>query len=485
MKVHQELFHLRELVVEILREKKEKFKVLESGFGEKEKEWEVRREELEAELQDNKDQLEKANEMVEAFISAESLHGHPALANGLPNGKDHDLGDETTDGIEDEMVRQRRLLEEERQKFTEAAVRLGKERGEFEAERIAFYEERRKLQVQLMLSDLPETPLSAKAPAPAEEGTKPSRRVSIASPLIAKRAKSPPPIAVPKTTNSRLKNILAMATDSQDVPTLPDSPEPIPTKEKAKEKVKEKEKEKEKEKVRRPTITSKPSASSTHTTTVVQSRRVGSTSAATSPPPVRKSTSPVAPAEKLSKPLDKGPTKPLVLSSGEERKGLQMRKRSNSTSAPPTREVTNPIRSRKVSVGPGVSVREKETANGASKIGGLKRSSSMKVSTSTTSAAAPEKAKEGTRSRKDSTHARAATVSSSTVPKKAGEEKNATETRARKTSTVGRSASTSISLKTEKDKEKEKEKEKRSVSGTVSASERVRALVKKATEKSG
>ncbi|OCH85887.1 hypothetical protein OBBRIDRAFT_890874 [Obba rivulosa] len=56
-------------------------------------------------------------------------------------------------------------LEEERKKFTEAAVRLGKEKAALEAERIKFLEEKRSWQVEVMLADLPPTPGSSSMPA--------------------------------------------------------------------------------------------------------------------------------------------------------------------------------------------------------------------------------------------------------------------------------------------------------------------------------
>ncbi|PCH36393.1 hypothetical protein WOLCODRAFT_140389 [Wolfiporia cocos MD-104 SS10] len=49
-------------------------------------------------------------------------------------------------------------LEEERIKFTEAAVRLGREKAALEAERIDFLEEKRAWQVQMVLADMPPTP---------------------------------------------------------------------------------------------------------------------------------------------------------------------------------------------------------------------------------------------------------------------------------------------------------------------------------------
>ncbi|KAH9893346.1 Afadin and alpha-actinin-binding-domain-containing protein [Cubamyces lactineus] len=58
-------------------------------------------------------------------------------------------------------------LEEERRRFTEAAVRLGKEKAALEAERLKFLEEKRSWQVDMMLAELPPTPApGASMPTP-------------------------------------------------------------------------------------------------------------------------------------------------------------------------------------------------------------------------------------------------------------------------------------------------------------------------------
>ncbi|KAI0364368.1 hypothetical protein BV20DRAFT_974567 [Pilatotrama ljubarskyi] len=58
-------------------------------------------------------------------------------------------------------------LEEERRKFTEAAVRLGREKAALEAERLKFLEEKRSWQVDMMLAELPPTPApGASIPTP-------------------------------------------------------------------------------------------------------------------------------------------------------------------------------------------------------------------------------------------------------------------------------------------------------------------------------
>ncbi|RPD52962.1 hypothetical protein L226DRAFT_489474 [Lentinus tigrinus ALCF2SS1-7] len=52
-------------------------------------------------------------------------------------------------------------LEEERRKFTEAAVRLGREKAALEAERLKLLEEKRSWEVEQMLAELPPTPAAA------------------------------------------------------------------------------------------------------------------------------------------------------------------------------------------------------------------------------------------------------------------------------------------------------------------------------------
>ncbi|KAI0773249.1 Afadin and alpha-actinin-binding-domain-containing protein [Trametes elegans] len=88
-----------------------------------------------------------------------------------------------------------RELEEERRKFTEAAVRLGREKAALEAERLRFLEEKRSWQVDQMLAELPPTP------APG---------ASIPTPVA--RPSAPPaynPRASPRKSARKLKNKVA------------------------------------------------------------------------------------------------------------------------------------------------------------------------------------------------------------------------------------------------------------------------------------
>ncbi|KAL0571441.1 hypothetical protein V5O48_010531 [Marasmius crinis-equi] len=57
----------------------------------------------------------------------------------------------------------RRALEEERRTFTEATIQLGRERAELQADRHRLNEEKRKMQVDTMLGELPPTPLEPSA----------------------------------------------------------------------------------------------------------------------------------------------------------------------------------------------------------------------------------------------------------------------------------------------------------------------------------
>lgn len=55
-------------------------------------------------------------------------------------------------------------LDLERQNFTEAALKLGKERAELEAQKIKFLDEKRSWQVEMMLAELPPTPQPVASP---------------------------------------------------------------------------------------------------------------------------------------------------------------------------------------------------------------------------------------------------------------------------------------------------------------------------------
>ncbi|EJD41752.1 hypothetical protein AURDEDRAFT_153111 [Auricularia subglabra TFB-10046 SS5] len=67
------------------------------------------------------------------------------------------------DELQEQLEQQQAQLDEERRKFTESAVALGRQRRELEAQRLAFLEEKRTWQVQQILAELPPTPPAASA----------------------------------------------------------------------------------------------------------------------------------------------------------------------------------------------------------------------------------------------------------------------------------------------------------------------------------
>ncbi|KAF7977856.1 hypothetical protein HWV62_2621 [Athelia sp. TMB] len=79
-------------------------------------------------------------------------------------------------------------LEEERRKFTEAAVKLGREKAVLEAERIRFLDEKRSWQVEQMLSELPQTPAvtSTQQTSPIKQKVKSSPRKSPRKAVVGK-----------------------------------------------------------------------------------------------------------------------------------------------------------------------------------------------------------------------------------------------------------------------------------------------------------
>lgn len=121
----------------------------------------------------------------------------------------------------------KRELDNERQKFTEAAVKLGKERATMEAERLRFLEEKRSWQVEKILAELPPTPqattslpLPKKAPSPKKAGKSPrkspakSTNISPRKPRNARRSSvglTPPP----KKTRGKL---VELASETEVIP---------------------------------------------------------------------------------------------------------------------------------------------------------------------------------------------------------------------------------------------------------------------------
>ncbi|KAG1857327.1 Afadin and alpha-actinin-binding-domain-containing protein [Suillus subalutaceus] len=75
-------------------------------------------------------------------------------------------GRKQRDFAAERLERMKTELDEERTKFTDAAVKLGKEKAALETERIQFLEEKRSWHVEQMLSHLPPTPATSSQPAP-------------------------------------------------------------------------------------------------------------------------------------------------------------------------------------------------------------------------------------------------------------------------------------------------------------------------------
>ncbi|KDQ26523.1 hypothetical protein PLEOSDRAFT_159560 [Pleurotus ostreatus PC15] len=121
----------------------------------------------------------------------------------------------------------KRELDNERQKFTEAAVKLGKERATMEAERLRFLEEKRSWQVEKILAELPPTPPATtslpspkKAPSPKKPGQSPrkspakSTNISPRKPRNARRSSvglTPPP----KKTRGK---VVELASETEVIP---------------------------------------------------------------------------------------------------------------------------------------------------------------------------------------------------------------------------------------------------------------------------
>ncbi|KAJ8454487.1 hypothetical protein ONZ45_g19286 [Pleurotus djamor] len=95
----------------------------------------------------------------------------------------------------------RRELDEERFKFTEATVKLGRERVELEAERLKFLEERRSWQVEKALNELSPTPQPSTSTSTAPPAAMPRR------PASPHRVKSPrkSPLKLPVKAGSPRK----------------------------------------------------------------------------------------------------------------------------------------------------------------------------------------------------------------------------------------------------------------------------------------
>ncbi|KZV96762.1 hypothetical protein EXIGLDRAFT_833344 [Exidia glandulosa HHB12029] len=129
----------------------------------------------------------------------------------VPGTHDHDE-------LQLRLEEQQQQLDEERRKFTDAAVNLGRQRAELEAARLAFLEEKRSWQVQQILAELPPTPAISTSPL--------RRSVSTKTTL---------PVSKPFPSSSSLDSLLrpqvqpppsVQEHERDDIPPRPDSPSP-------------------------------------------------------------------------------------------------------------------------------------------------------------------------------------------------------------------------------------------------------------------
>ncbi|KAG2144348.1 Afadin and alpha-actinin-binding-domain-containing protein [Suillus clintonianus] len=86
------------------------------------------------------------------------------------------------------LERMKTELDEERRKFTNAAVRLGKEKAALETERVQFLEEKRSWHVEQMLSDLSPTPALTSQPVPQSHKIKSPRKSPMKPKVVGKVA---------------------------------------------------------------------------------------------------------------------------------------------------------------------------------------------------------------------------------------------------------------------------------------------------------
>ncbi|ORY28317.1 Afadin and alpha-actinin-binding-domain-containing protein [Naematelia encephala] len=93
---------------------------------------------------------QEAKRLVEEFSK---IQAQARSTREAKSGEEDDDGEALYD-----LARQKTTLDDERRKFTEAAVRLGQERRQLELEREAFLAERRQADVDAMLALLPATP---------------------------------------------------------------------------------------------------------------------------------------------------------------------------------------------------------------------------------------------------------------------------------------------------------------------------------------
>ncbi|KAF9224074.1 hypothetical protein BS17DRAFT_880114 [Gyrodon lividus] len=120
------------------------------------------RERLQAVIEKLRTELEEAKKLHQTHAAETRVFLNQAAAQSLPRATGHVSVDPMIapgrNAEHDRLDRIRKELDDERQKFTQAAVKLGTEKTAFESDRIKFLEEKRSWQVQQMLSELPPTP---------------------------------------------------------------------------------------------------------------------------------------------------------------------------------------------------------------------------------------------------------------------------------------------------------------------------------------
>ncbi|KAG5338054.1 hypothetical protein E4T56_gene12389 [Termitomyces sp. T112] len=147
-------------------------------------------EQLEQQRQQSVVQAEETRAMFDKFVD-----DHRAVTDEIGEISVELLTVPLRDAEQERLNEIKKDLDQERRKFTEAAIQLGKERAEIQTERINFMDERRSWQVEMMLAELPPTPFVA-----------PSQKLSVLrqSPKKSPR-KSPTKVRVGKASTSALR----------------------------------------------------------------------------------------------------------------------------------------------------------------------------------------------------------------------------------------------------------------------------------------
>ncbi|ORY52685.1 hypothetical protein BCR33DRAFT_824529, partial [Rhizoclosmatium globosum] len=115
------------------------------------------------------------------------------------------------------IARRSEQLDEERRKFTEAAIRLGRERCAFEKEKEEFEDEKRFAATQKILTDMPDTPIwMKKSSAPVEKLAKTPNSPSLST---RKPSTIPPKTPTPLSISTQQQRTRAASTPTTAKPT--------------------------------------------------------------------------------------------------------------------------------------------------------------------------------------------------------------------------------------------------------------------------